>query len=289
VTGASGLVGAEIVGQLIQAGIDEVMAAYREHLPSDGTPTKLDLTQPRSIPAYVEKIRPSLIFHAAAITDVDFCERNPGLANLVNGEATGKIGEAAVELGSFVVYVSTDYVFDGKKGSYHEEDSPHPVNLYGESKLLGEKMLKDSGAEYSIARASVVYGWGRGHRPNFATWVLRQLRSKQPVNALEGHFASPTLNSNLASMLIEIAHKRLEGVIHLAGATRVDRYNFALRIAETFGLDQGLIRPVQPDSMGWTATRPQDSSLNVDKAMKHLESKPLQLNEALAQFKALQR
>jgi dTDP-4-dehydrorhamnose reductase len=286
VTGGSGLLGAEIVRQLLQTGGDEVFAGYNEHTPRAGNPVRLDFARIHDISPMIQKVRPNVIFHTAAVTDVDLCEKKPELANLVNGEATKKIAEAAGKLGSRVAYVSTDYVFDGKTGSYREEDAPHPVNVYGESKLLGEMTLKESGTEHCIVRTSVVYGWGRKHRSNFATWVLKQLQSKQPVRVLKDHFASPTLNQNLASMLIETAMKSLEGTIHLAGATRIDRYNFALQIAQAFGLDQSLLQAVQPDSISWVANRPQDSSLNVNKASRLLDRKPLKLDQALAHFKA---
>lgn len=286
VTGGSGLLGAEIVRQLQQTGADEVFAGYNEHTPRAGNLIHLDLTRIQDISTIIQKVRPNVILHTAAVTDVDLCEQKPELANLVNGEATKRIGEAAGTLNSYVVYVSTDYVFDGKTGSYREDAAPHPVNLYGESKLLGEMTLKESGTRHCIARTSVVYGCGREHRSNFAKWVLKQLQSRQPVRVLKDHFASPTLNQNLAGMLIETAMKRLEGTIHLAGATRIDRYNFALQIAQAFGLDQSLVQAVKRDSINWVANRPQDSSLNVEKASRLLDRKPLKLDQALAHFKA---
>lgn len=186
----------------------------------------------------------------------------------------------------YVVYVSTDYVFDGLTGSYREEDEPHPINQYGRSKLLGEELLTRSGARCAVARTSVLYGWGREHRPNFATWVLGKLTSNQTMKVADDQFATPTLNSNLAEMILELTSQRFEGIIHLAGATRINRYTFARRIAETFHYDSNLIEPVTSNQTAWKAKRPRDSSLNIEHAQKMLEEKPLELKEALEQFRA---
>jgi dTDP-4-dehydrorhamnose reductase len=284
VTGGSGLLGAELVRLTSQAGHD-VLSGYGMHFPLAGSPVHLDMTKLNDVRQAILKTRPDIIIHTAAVSDVEVCEQKPNLANVVNGEVTGKIGEIATTLGSYVIYVSTDYVFDGATGSYDEDDKPNPINHYGRSKLLGEELLKKTGARYCVTRASVIYGWGRGHRPNFATWVLGKLKSNQPLEVIDDQFASPTLNSNLAEMILESTNKRLEGIIHLAGATRIDRYNFAKKIAETFHYDPNLIEPVKSERTGWKAKRPADSSLNVEKAERLLSRPPLELSEALRQFK----
>ncbi len=275
------MLGTAVVRLASQAGHD-ALSGYNVHLPPAGKPIRLNLMELGEIAPIVRKAHPDFIIHTAAVTDVDLCEQEPEVANLVNGKATGEIGKAAAALGSYVIYVSTDYVFDGETGSYHEEDKPNPINHYGRSKLIGEQLIKDSHARYCIARSSVVYGWGREHRPNFATWVIDRLRSNQSVNIAVDQFASPTLNENLASMLLETASKKFEGIIHLAGATRINRYDFAVRLATTFGLGVDLIRPVKVNSINWKAKRPTDSSLDTSLAGNLLEKKPLELEEALA-------
>jgi len=288
ITGGSGLLGSELVVQASALG-HQVLAGYNMHSPLYGTPIRIDLTQPNQIKRLMQKAGSEVIIHTAAVSDVDLCEDNPDLANLVNGKATGMLGEAAAKLDAYIIYVSTDYVFDGRTGSYREEDKPNPINQYGRSKLLGEELLKESGARYCIARTSVLYGWGREHRPNFATWVLSKLRSGQPLKVIGDQFASPTLNLNLVEMILESTSRRLEGVIHLAGSARIDRYNFARRIAERFHCEPDLIERVEFNQTSWKAKRPTDSSLNVEMAERLLERKPLELNEALGQFLAAEK
>jgi len=288
VTGGSGLLGAEVVRVFSEAGHD-VVSGYNTHPPRIGVPIRLNLMELSEIRSLVQKPRPDIIIHTAALTDVDLCESKPDAANLINGSATGKIAEAAHNLGAYMIYVSTDYVFDGQVGSYREEDEPNPVNRYGRSKLLGEELLRESNATRCIARTSVLYGWGRDYRPNFGTWVLHRLESNEHIKVVNDQLASPTLNLNLAEMILELATKRHEGVLHLAGAARIDRYSFAKQIAETFDLDPSLIEPVKSDQIDWKAKRPADSSLNVDRAARVLDRKPLELNEALEQFRAAKR
>jgi dTDP-4-dehydrorhamnose reductase len=285
VTGSSGLLGERILPLLVDNG-HEVVSAYATRLPPAGRPINLDLMNPASISKVIEQVRPDIIIHAASVTDVDLCEERPGMAMHVNGVATGTIGVVAHTVGAYVVYVSTDYVFDGQTGNYREGDETNPINHYGRSKLQGERLLAKSGATYCVARTSVVYGWGREYRPNFALWVVGKLRSRQIARVVNDQFASPTLDFNLAEMIMDLAGKRYEGLMHLAGATRADRYSFALQIADTFGLDRGLIHPVSSDSINWKAKRPRDSSLNIQKAQSTLKIEPMKLEEALDHFRA---
>ena len=287
VTGSSGLLGAQLVSLGLKDG-HRVLSAYGSHQPSGGEPIRLDLAELHAIVPVIQKAAPDIIVHTASITDVDLCEQKPQLARLINGEATGKIAEAAVALQAYLIYVSTDYVFDGNSGMYREDDTPSPVNSYGESKLLGEKLVRKSGARHCIARTSVVYGCGREHRPNFATWVLGKLRSREVARVVNDQYASPTLNLNLAEMISDLSEKRLEGILHLAGATRIDRYNFALTIAEVFHLDPGPIMKVSSREIDWKARRPADSSLDVSKTTRLLGRKPLKLHASLERFRGEQ-
>ena len=277
------MLGAELVRLTSQAGHD-VLSGYNAHFPPAGIPIRLNLKELGEIEPMIQNARPEIIIHTAAVSDVDLCEEKPAIANLVNGDATGKIGEVAEDMQSHVVYVSTDYVFDGKKGLYQEEDAPNPINQYGLSKLHGEQLLKKSGASWSIARTSVVYGWGREYQANFATWLHQKLSTQQVTRVVIDQYASPTLNTQLARMLLEVAERGLKGIFHLAGSTRINRYQFALGLARRFGFDENLIVPVKSESVDWKAKRPFDSSLNITKALETLNSKPVPTEMALEEF-----
>jgi dTDP-4-dehydrorhamnose reductase len=265
----------------------EVISTYNVNPPTLGRALHLNLEQLNEIKPCIVKARPDIVVHTAALTDVDLCEEHPDRAQLVNGLGTGRVAEAAAEIGAYLVYVSTDYVFDGNAGRYREDDSPKPINHYGESKLLGERLVKESSVNHCIARTSVLYGWGRPARLSFATWVLNKLSSNQRVRIVNDQYASPTFNLNLANMILDVCEKQVQGVMHLAGADRVNRYDFALEIVKAYHLDAGLIEEVNSRSIEWQAKRPFDSSLNVEKATTILSSKPLHLTEALEQFRSV--
>ncbi len=231
----------------------------------------------------ISQTRPDVIINAAALTDVDLCESRPDMAHLINATSVDYLATAAREHGSFLVQVSTDYVFSGDKGGYSETVTPNPINQYGLSKLKGEEAARQAGEEsWSIARASVVYGWGRTHRPNAATYVYDKLSKLDSISIVSDQYSSPTLNTNLAEMVTEIAKRRIGGIMHTSGATRLNRYDLALDIARTFGFNENLISPIDSKSLNWRAKRPADSSLKTAKASRTLSNQPLEVEEALS-------
>lgn len=285
ITGGSGLLGSKTASISVRKGY-EAYTGYNDHEATKGIPIKLDICNKREVDKAFEKIKPDTVIHAAALTNVDKCEENNELARRVNIGGTKNITEAAEQIKAFLVYVSTDYVFSGEEGSYRETDEPNPVNNYGLTKFEGEKIVTSSNLEWCIARSSVIYGsTPAAGKDNFVLWVLNKLRNEEPLRIVTDQRVSPTLNTSLAEMAMEILERRLTGVYHLAGATPLNRYEFARLIAGTFQLDESLIIPAGSSDMKWLAKRPRDSSLNVEKASKTLDNKPLKIREALNMLK----
>lgn len=285
VTGASGLLGTPLC-ELAAKRNYQLYATYSQHPPLHGSPLKLDLTNAQAIVEAIEKTEPEAIVHAAALTDVDKCEKEKDLASRINTEATATIAKLCSEHGTFLLYVSTDYVFNGKKGMYKETDKPNPINHYGHTKLKGEESVRESKSEYCIVRTSVIYGTVPAvGKTNFALWLLDRLKRKEETKIVTDQWNSPTLNTNLAKMILEIIEKRTTGIFHLAGATRLSRFEFAQLLAQTFNLDSAWIKPALSREMPWTSTRPKDSSLDVRKATETFRTKPAIINEALLTMK----
>jgi dTDP-4-dehydrorhamnose reductase len=285
VTGASGLFGSCLVELALKEGF-EVYSGYYEHLVNIGHPFKLNVTNSGAIMNTFSRIRPDIVVHAAALTDVDLCERDKVFAYQTNIDGTRNIIDACRRFGVYLVYISTDYVFQGDKGMYKEDDSCSPVNYYGNSKLESEKLVKSSGLDYLVVRASVIFG----SRPalgkvNFALWALEKLRKEETIHILVDQFISPTLNSSLAEMVLEAVNRWFTGVYHMSGATRLSRFDFVTKLAEIFDLDRLLIRPAKMGDMNWFAMRPNDSSLDVRKATSQLRHKPLNIDEAVRRLK----
>jgi len=277
ITGGSGLLGSKIAEIALEK--HEVYAGYRHSKPEFGEVTKFDLTKDADLDV-IYGIKPEVIIHTAALTNVDECEVNRELAYRINAEGTRRVAEVAKDLEAFLVYVSTDYVFSGDKGMYKEEDEPAPINYYGYTKLMGERYCD------CVARPCVIYGAKPASgKINFALWLINKLRNKEGVKIVTDQYITPTLNTNLARMLLEIAERELKGIFHLAGATRISRYDFALRIADKFGLDNDLIIPSRMEEMRWIASRPKDSSLDTSKASGYLKEKTYDLDKALRVLK----
>ena len=283
ITGASGLLGYKVTQLALKKG-HEVHSLYNENEMKIETSIKLDITNQDATSKVITRVKPEAIIHTAAYTNVDGCEINKTLAWKTNVEATRNIAFQSALINAHLIYVSTDYVFDGEKGFYSEEDQPNPINHYGHTKLKGEELVKKHSQEWCITRTSVIFGWGKTKKLNFATWIINNLSQKKKVKVLTDQYVSPTLNSNLAEMLLEIAEKRIGGILHAAGATRISRYEFALRLSEVFKLNTQLILPAMMNEMQWRAKRPKNSSLNVNKALSLLNHKPLKIGQTLEQM-----
>jgi len=281
VTGASGLLGSRVV---------DVLSKEYEVIPTHNMQSlhpnsiRMDIADRDRVLNVFDKTSPNVVVHTAAETNVDRCETNKEWAWKVNAIGTRNIAKASAEVGAKLIYISTDYVFDGCRGRYTEQDETNPINYYGLSKLKGEEFVKELCEDFVVARTSVLYGQGLG-KLNFATWVIDSLTNGRKVSVAEDHFNSPTLADNLAEIIRRMTNCRGK-VYHAAGSERVSRYEFALKIAEVFELDRSLLAPVKmKDLQVWIAKRPRDSSLCVDKLRHEMGVQPLDLTEALRKMK----
>jgi dTDP-4-dehydrorhamnose reductase len=282
VTGSAGLVGKQVVNDLLQS-YTEIYACYHNSKPESGITTLLDLVNQNHIIKTVETVKPEVIIHLAAMTNVDQCETEKNLALQINAKSTAILAEQAKKHDAFLVYVSTDYVFDGKNGMKKESDKVDPVDYYGQSKLEGEKAVQEIATKWCIARTSTPYGI-HTKKKSFPMFIAENLQAKIPLDIVTDQYTSPTYVPNLSRMLVEVSSRKLEGIFHLAGATRISRYDMAEMVADKMGLDKKLIRPASMYSMRWAAKRPQDSSLDVSKAFSFLKEKPMSVQQGLDLF-----
>jgi dTDP-4-dehydrorhamnose reductase len=284
ITGASGLYGSKLAQMALSKNY-EVYSTDIQSLSVYGNFVKLDISGKAQVDETFKTIKPDVVVHAATLTDVDKCELNKELAWKVNVEGTKNIVEAAKNTGSFLIYISTDYVFGGEKGCYKETDTPNPINYYGVTKLKAEEIVKTQ-KEYFIARPSVIYGsTPAAGKVNFALWLIETLRKGERVKIITDQWNTPTLNTNLAEMTLDVVENKLTGIYHLCGATRLSRFEFAEQIADVFSLNKSLIDKVLSSQFTLPAKRPMDSSLDTSKAQQILQHKPLEMNAALKQLK----
>jgi len=282
VTGSAGLIGSQVVKDLSKQN-HTVYSCYHDEKPEYGTPVKLDLINPNDVEDTINKLKPDSIIHLAAITGVDQCEEQQDLTMKINVNATETMAREAAKQNTFFLYVSTDYVFDGKSGMKKEDDTPNPLGFYGKSKLEGELALNKLASSWCITRTSTPFGIHH-KKKSFPLWVKENLESKKEIPVLVDQFTSPTYVPNLSKMLIEVATRHISGVIHLAGATRISRYNLAEIVADKLGLEKKLLIPTKTDEMTWNAQRPRDSSLDVSLATEILNEKPQKIQQSLELF-----
>lgn len=282
VTGTSGLLGSRIVEQTEEH--YDIIPTYRTKpfLPNS---VRMDITAEDNVQRVFSNFKPDTVIHTAAETNVDKCEVSKKHAWKVNVEGTKNVANMCNKIGAQILYISTDYVFDGEKGLYTEEDDPNPINYYGLTKLEGEKYITKTCKDYVIIRTSVLYGW-HPWKSNFLKWVIKSLEENRRINVVKDHYNSPTLADNLAVVILEIIEKDLKGLYHTAGSERINRFEFALEVAKNFDLDSRLIKPIKMSELkAWAAKRPRDSSLRIDKIQKRIKTKLLNVNDALKKLK----
>jgi dTDP-4-dehydrorhamnose reductase len=211
-----------------------------------------DVTNPSSVGAAIERIRPDAIVNAGAWTDVDGCEADPERARLANATGAGNVARAAGD--ALVVQVSTDYVFDGRASrAYVETDPTNPLSVYGASKLEGEVQVAAAAKRWAVVRTAWLYGVGTR---NFVAAILRAARTRDKLQVVDDQVGSPTSTPDLAGALVTLIEKGATGVLHGVNAGECSRFDFARAILSAAGLDPSRVEPVSTDAMPRPAVRP---------------------------------
>lgn len=235
ITGAGGQLGYDL--NRVLGPVHELIAWNR---------AKLDVSQEQAVMEMIQKERPDVVIHAAAYTNVDQAESEKESAYETNAMGALHLAKACESIGAKLVYVSTDYVFDGTKGSlYDEEDVPNPINVYGHSKLLGEKFVRMSCSKHYIVRTSWLYGT-KGS--NFVTKVLEKARLGRPLSIVEDQFGSPTYCLDLALFIRDLIETEHYGIYHASNQGLCSRYEFAITILQMAGLSNVPLLPVRTDA-----------------------------------------
>jgi dTDP-4-dehydrorhamnose reductase len=277
VTGANGVLGSAVVRHAVETSAYDRICALAHSSGDQGAADAgvawlpLDLRDHAAIAELGQTQRPAVIINCAAMTNVDGCEDTPDLAWQINAEGPRALARVARTTGAALLHVSTDYVFPGdvaNPGPYGEDDPVRPVSVYGRSKLGGEQAIMEElgGAHpWLIARTAVVIGTGPNQRPNFVTWLARELHAGRRVKIVTDQFNTPTLAEDLARALLWNAAAGTTGVYHAAGPTRLGRHEWALAIADHFQLSTNLIDWVTSAELNAKAQRPLQSGLRCER------------------------
>jgi len=287
ITGVNGLLGQKILEQASSKysiiGIDLHEEPYHKKVKFEYR--KLDLTNRRAVKEIISDFLPDFLINTAAMTDVDGCETQKEQCWKINVEAVDNIIYAVRKIDTKIVHLSSDYVFDGKSGPYSEDSVPSPLGYYGKSKLASENLLISSDVEAAIVRTMVLYGSGVRVRPNFVTWLISTLEDEKSVTIANDQFGNPTLADDLAAAIIRIVELKKWDLYHISGSELIDRYNFAVKIADIFKLNKGLISSITSAELNQPAQRPLKSGFNIDKARSELGIEMSTVEEGLKIFK----
>lgn len=269
VTGSNGLVGTKVLERLLADPAHQPLGAYHRERTNDflgDFPVVwMDVTDAQDVEAALDKAEPDVVIHAGAYTNVDAAERDRDLARSINADGTANLARACADRGIRIVYLSTEYVFDGTEGPYRETDPVNPLGWYAKTKHAGEQAVASAAGNWAIARTTVVYGYAPHVRSNFVLWLAGELRAGRRVRIVDDQIGSPTLADNLAEMVVALAARQRLGVFNTAGADVISRLEFSRQIAETFGLDASLIDRTSTASLGQAAPRPLSAGLTVQK------------------------
>ena len=270
VTGASGLLGSNLVLAAAERGLPLVACHGRRAVRLPGAANvPLDLLDEAATRRLLESVRPATIVHCAAAADVDWCESHPDAAHRINADASRRLALIASELDARLVHISTDSVFDGRRGNYDESDEPSPVNVYGRTKLAAETLVAACAPSSLVIRTNF-FGWSPMGRRGLAEWILSRLESGLPVPAFFDVRFSPLHATDLADFVLDMIAAGLHGLYHVAASNSCTKYEFAVELAQTFDRDRAAIERASVQEAGLRAERPRDTSLQTGRVVRDL-------------------
>ncbi len=282
-TGGGGFVAGNIISQnrsrnIIEAVEQREVPITGEHL----TWHILDLRDSAQLRHLFHRVKPDVIIHTAAISDIDYCEVHREIAESVNVGVTGTLVDLCVESDVRLIYFSSDSIFNGQKGGYVEEDIPEPLNFYGRTKVAGEKIVQQGCRNWVIIRPSLITGLPLLDAGNSFLWrLINELKQGKKVPFPKEEIRSPVDSVTLSRAVLELAENDFKGILHLAGNDTLTRFEIARQIVRKLGYPPDLVVDKKPQVTTGRAPRPRDVSLNNAKARSVLKTPMLDLAEAL--------
>lgn len=265
ITGATGQLGRSVVEEL-QPHFNILSTARKIPVKTlTACPVvEMDISNKSIVQQVVSKHEPDVLIHLAAMTNVDGCEREKEKAWDINVKGTEHLLQAISGSETRIIFISTDYVFDGENGPYGVDAKPSPINYYGKSKLAAENAIRGGRNAWVILRTNVLYGAG-GSPASFVRWVTESLKIGNEIRVVDDQYGNPTWTGSLAESVKLLIVLNSEGLFHYGGADFISRHQFALKIAVTYNLDQSLIKKISTEELGQLAKRPLQSGLTTNK------------------------
>jgi len=277
-----GLVGATFVRVLAEQGCRCAESYY----PGVDEPRgrAVDIASEESVTDLFAQTQPRTVILSAALTNVEFCQENRDIAWKINVNGARNVARACKAERARLVFFSSDYVFDGAAGPYSETDAPHPISVYGETKLAAESFIRETLEDHLIVRTTIVYGY-EALGKNFCYRLINTLKAGQRIKVPADQSGSPTYARNLVEIVVDLLNKGRTGVYNVVGKDLVDRYEFSKRVCRVFGLDESLLDPVTTRELAQKAPRPLKAGLRMDKVMRESSVAVMGVDDGLASFK----
>lgn len=287
VLGGSGLVGHQLVLELGEG--NDVHLTYHSFVPSQNAfAHKLELQDHHKAAELVKSIRPDVVIHTVANPSVDWHERERTAAYNLNVLATAVVAGATKEIGAKMVYLSTAFVFPDIKKVFSEDDIPAPISFYGVTKLGGE-LAASKNPDHLIIRTDQIYGWTLpSQKKSFVVGTLEKLERGEKVEVCRDWFNVPTYVKDLSAAILSLIKKDSRGVYHIVGSSFVDRYSWAIKIAEVFGKDKSLVSGINSEKLNLPAKRP-NVHLSNTKVINELGMKLMTVEEGLEDMKSVMK
>lgn len=287
ITGASGFLGGHLLAAARQNyATVGLYLTFPAELPG-ATLLPGDLSDPPALQKILDREMPSVIIHNAALANPEICEQMPERAYQINVTATSAIADWCQANAARLIYISTDLVFDGRRGNYSEDDAPSPVNVYGRTKAEAEQVVLRRLPNALVCRLALMYGRGFWRRHYTSEWLERELwrRNEQPdlppLLLFTDQWRSMLTVNNAAELILELVASSINGILHLGGAERISRYDFGLRLCQKLGIDSACIRGIKASDAPTAVPRPADASLNIQRAARLLKTPLLDIKSGM--------
>mgnify|MGYP000291874469 FL=1 len=290
ITGSNGLLGQSLLNLLLKDKDSYQVYCFSRGENRSGREDfnyiSIDITVKEELDKKLEQIQPDFIINTAAMTQVDDCETNKQACDILNVDVVKWMTRFASKSKTHIIHLSTDFIFDGKKGYYKETDKPNPLSYYGLSKLKSEQVLKDSKINFTILRTILVYGKVFDmSRSNIVLWVREMLEKNKEITIVDDQYRMPTYVEDLAMACKIVMDKKALGIYHISSNTLLSVYEIAQQIAETFDLNKNLIKPISTSTLNQSAPRPAKTGFDLSKTNNELRFYPKSFKEDLQIFK----
>jgi dTDP-4-dehydrorhamnose reductase len=275
-----------LVRRLSSTDDHDVLATSRDDAPRFDVPcdyTQLDVTTPDAVETLLTAYDPDVVVNCAAVSDVTECDEDRNRAWAVNARAVRTLAKQCRSVGARLIQLSTDFVFNGKRGPYEEDARPDPVNYYGRTKLAGENALREFDfLDWAVVRTVLLYGTAKDlSRSNVVLWMIDRLSEGKPLRVVDDQWRTPTYVRDLADGIVRLIDRDRTGIYHMSGREMVTIHELARTVADVLGFDPSPIEPVSSDYFEDAVDRPPKTGFIILKAETELGYDPRPLREGL--------